>query len=128
MTFLFAFQPSFIHFYVQLAHSAAGGVGFGAGRLSVYSMNDKNSDWSHHRCRNWRRIGSSHFLDYLLVSRISGLVYFILFLGLSFEPSTLTSTLATSYTICQLGSLVEDNLVTITTYDKYNITAAAKIE
>jgi LAS seventeen-binding protein 1/2 len=26
--------------YSQLAHSAAGGVGFGAGKLSVYLMND----------------------------------------------------------------------------------------
>ena len=46
--FLFAFQPSFIHFTPQLAHSAAGGVGFGAGKLFVCSLNDQNPDLLYH--------------------------------------------------------------------------------
>lgn len=79
--FLVCFPAKLYSYYAQIAQSAAGGVGFGAGKLSVYSMNDQNSDLSYCRCRNWRRIGPSYFLDYLLASGISILLpgFLILF-------------------------------------------------
>ena len=39
---------------VQMAHSAAGGVGFGAGRLSTISAVDKPLKWFVIRCCNWQ--------------------------------------------------------------------------
>ena len=69
------FPVKLYSFYTQLAHSAAGGVGFGAGKLCVFN-DGYNPDWLHRRCRNWRRIGSSYFLGY--ISWLQESVYLLL--------------------------------------------------